>query len=619
MVQKQFVKIKALIREEEFKEALKQLDILKWNENDPQAFYQLQTLKGKIYIKMEEQEKCFQLTQQLLFDSDELRPREIIQILNLKAEAQQDLGQYQEALETIKEAEKLFKKIKEKDELKEEIQAKILSLKGLIYLKKGGFEKAHAFLEKSLELYQKINDKEELSSVLNYLGGISLHKGELDEALDYFQQSLKIRRKLGSKTLISGSLNNIAVIYYYKSELDKALECLLEALTLAKEMKKNYSIGNAYNNIGNVHLKKGELNQALESYKKALKSFKQLDSKDGMAINSINIGIVYERKGEFEEALKFLEWSLEIFQEIGNTRYMADALQSIGAIHQKKGKLKQAVKTFKKALTLQNEIENTIVASYTMLQLLNVEIERGEIEEAKKYLEEIKGIQIEEENKEIELYCSLGEAMILKEEKMEQELSFKSLHRQMKNIVEAKRKFESIVNKEEIVDYELTVEAINHLCELDILEASTFGSKKPLERVYRLTEKLVAIAKKQNSYSLLAKTFLLQAHLVALDSKTKQAKDLLRKAEQIADEKGYDRLAIVIVNELKRLEGEVFEAFNEKEVNFLERLGKLQLQGLMTSIRQKRVEFYSGNAAQQPTISALENFSKELRNRNIKW
>jgi hypothetical protein len=111
----------------------------------------------------------------------------------------------------------------------------------------------------------------------------------------------------------------------------------------------------------------------------------------------------------------------------------------------------------------------------------------------------------------------------------------------------------------------------------------------------------------------------LQAHLVALDSKTRQAKDLLRKAEQIADEKGYDRLAIVIVNEQKRLEGEIFVAINEEDINFLERLGKLQLQGLMTSIRKKRVEFYSGETAQQPTISALEDFSNQLRNRNIKW
>lgn len=621
MTEKKFEKINQLIQEERLEEALRQVESLEKKEIDRPAFFQLQILKCSILIKMEQHEQCIQIVQQILQNSNQLEKLERIQLFNKKAEAQNSLANYQEALETINQSIQLLTKMtEEKNVQKLECEAKANFLKGAIFLAMGSFDKALDYTNESLELYQKLAAPEELSNVLNSLGAISIHKGELDRALEFFMKSLKLRRELGIKTLISSSLNNISIVYYYKLELDKMLEHLKEALALSQEMGNKYGIGNAYTNMGNVYLKKGELDQALDYYKKGLKSYQELNSKERTAINSINIGIIYEKKGEFDEALKYLEWSYKTFKEIGNSRYMADALQSMGSIYQIKGDLKKAIQTFKQALALQQEIGNKIVASHTLTQLLAAQIEIGNIIEAKECLEELQSIQKSEENKGIDLRCRLARAMLLKEAKTGGKLSFKRLYEKLNKIVTAIDLLEEIVNEEETINYELTVEAIFNLCELRIFEASSLGNKKSLKQVYDLTKQLVAIGEEQNSYSLLAKTYLLQAHLVALEANISQAQELLKKAEQIAAEKGYDRLAIVIVNEQKRLSGEVFNSFIEEDISFLDRLGKIQLQGLITSIRQNRLEFYAGQQpTKQPTISELTEFSKQLQQRNVQW
>ena len=136
----------------------------------------------------------------------------------------------------------------------------------------------------------------------------------------------------------------------------------------------------------------------------------------------------------------------------------------------------------------------------------------------------------------------------------------------------------------------------------------------------QLTSRLEAIGKEQNAPSLLAKTYLFQAHLDLLKGKEKQGEALLKQAQTIAEEKGYDPLAKVIRREQERLAGILPEWEKEgKEPSFLERMNKLQLEGLVVALRENRIEAFTGKLTTKPTMSELFSFAETLKERKVDW
>ena len=153
-----------------------------------------------------------------------------------------------------------------------------------------------------------------------------------------------------------------------------------------------------------------------------------------------------------------------------------------------------------------------------------------------------------------------------------------------------------------------------------MVELRALGQKEKLREITLLNNKLEAIGKEQNLFALLAKTYLFQAHLALLQGDEKRGKALLKQAQTIAQEKGYEKLAAVITKEQQRLDGVLPDWGKEGEkLSLLERMNKLQLEGLVVSLRQNRVEFFTGKPAAKPTLSELLSFTENLKERQISW
>ncbi|MFW9993486.1 MAG: hypothetical protein ACFFD4_15690, partial [Candidatus Odinarchaeota archaeon] len=111
-----------------------------------------------------------------------------------------------------------------------------------------------------------------------------------------------------------------------------------------------------------------------------------------------------------------------------------------------------------------------------------------------------------------------------------------------------------------------------------------------------------------------------EAKLKLLDADIEQARSLLIQAQSIAMEKGLDRLALVIKNEMKKLEDKLPEWLLENS-SFIDRLGRINLEGLIVSMRQNRVENF-GLVEQQPVSPSMQDlkaFVDELGKRKISW
>ena len=540
-------------------------------------------------------EQVIEITEEIIKELEELeehvgqrgesaRKRIRIDALIEQVRALQRRGKLDEGLEKVEEGIRFIEELEEREETEEkhkdkERKANLLNNEGNIYLDKGELDQALDTYEKSLEIREEMGNKLDIAGSLNNIGLIYLRKGELDKAMEYHKKSLVIKKELGNKRDIAGSLNNIGVIYLKKGELAPALEYYEKTLTIFRELGDKRLIALLLNNIGVIYLQKGELNHALEYIEKSLTIRETLGPQQEIADSLNNIGIIYRLKGELAQALDYYEKTLAIRKEVGNKQLIACSLQNIGELYQEMGELETALDLLKQSLVMYKEIGNNLFIAYLLFRLIDVTIDI-DIKEAREYLSEMQLINEEEENKLVDLYTRLAEALVLKTSK-----------RRM-NLTKAEEILEEIVEEaeKEMIEHQLTVKALVNLSELLLDELLSTGEEEILEEVEGKVDKLMEVAKKQQSYSLITESYLLKAQLALVRLNLKDARSLLSQAQLIAEEKGLEKLARKISSEHDQLLEQLdqWEELIAKDASITERVKVANLEELVRWMARKR-------------------------------
>ena len=142
-------------------------------------------------------------------------------------------------------------------------------------------------------------------------------------------------------------------------------------------------------------------------------------------------------------------------------------------------------------------------------------------------------------------------------------------------------------------DFELILKTLINLCELLLTELRMTNDLEVLEEVNPLIARLLDIAEKTDSYSILCETYLLQAKLSLLMFDTKKSQRFLTQAQERAERFGLKLLAIKISNEhddlLKQLN--MWENLKESTSSLKERMEYSRLNEQMENmVRQRAVE-----------------------------
>ena len=151
------------------------------------------------------------------------------------------------------------------------------------------------------------------------------------------------------------------------------------------------------------------------------------------------------------------------------------------------------------------------------------------------------------------------------------------------------------------------------------------GNEEILLEIKTLTEKLLTIAKAQNSYSLLAQIYILQSKLALIELNTSKAQQLLSQAQVIAEEKGLQRLAMRISNEHDKLLGQLttWENLIEKNASLQERLELVEMEDFLTSLVNKKAMDLSNTQPEIPIVfliileSGISIYSKTFQTENV--
>ncbi len=567
-----------LILKGQLKTALSEVEDLEKKIKKKEEIVTVKLLKIKILIKLGNLEGALGLADQAL---KEIKKANIIlqmvDAIILRTEALWRLGNYSESFDMVEKGERLLDRIPQAQERLQREASLIYNKANILFLK-GDVEEALKFGQEGINLQQnEIGNDHSIAEFCTFLGVIYWNQGRFDRALAQYRQSFIIFEKLKDRRGIGINLSNIGSVYQERGNLDLALEYKQNALQILEEVGDQRNFALTLQNIGEIYTSKGDLTLAFEYAQRSLAIFEELGSKLSVAENLIFIGDIFKTKGDLDSALEFYERSLDLYQEMG--RPGALPLASIGEIFHAQEKYKLALENYKQSLDSFEKMGYEPLETRTLYyNLIRLSIDTNALDQAKEYIQRIQKINEKEDNIVLSQICRVAEALLLKTSK------------RITNIAKAQKLLQQVA-EEKIIFFELTVDAVLNLCDLLLAELRTFGNEEILSEVKSWSNKLLELAQKQHSFSLLAETYLLQSRLALLELDIEQAQILLDKAKNLADKNDLQQLHTKIMDEQFFLheQSSKWERLTGQKLSIKDRINLIQLEDLLDRMIHKRI------------------------------
>ena len=485
----------------------------------------------------------------------------------LQTRATLELGDIDTSLNLIETGDEILLKIEgEMAKLARRKESHLYYLKARTLIRKADYDNALDLAQKALIITREYQNLYEIAKCLNLLGIIYNAKGNYQGANECFEEALKAFSKLDNKKETSKLFNNLGLNSWRIGNLGEALIYFKKCLALSEILDLYPQIAVSHLNIGLIYVNQGELSLALRCFQKCLVISEELNNKRVLSLCLNNMGLIFHAKGEFKQALKYFQDSLALNQELDNKHDIAFCYNNIGEVHSSMGKYNEALEQIEKALFLFQEIGAVPDITLSLSNLVDLSLLLELQEKANLYLQQLKDLDIKEENKLISQRYRLANALVMKSS------------RRAKIKIKSSEILEKLI-KEEIIEHQLTIRAMFEYSELLIDELRAFGEEEVLYQIKLLIQRLDKIANKQNSYSLIIDTLILQAKLSMVEGKLNESQQYLDKAGQIADEKNIQQFASKVSGEKERLKEqyEKWEYLIQSNAPFGSRLEEAQV------------------------------------------
>jgi len=492
-------------------------------------------------------------------------------------------------------------------------------------------------LEKGMQIWietEKICEKNNLylnqiSTLIN-IRTVYTTRGELDLALETSQKIVNIVKKLGNKIAIGAYLSSLAWAYFAKNDYKKFYEITNERLTILKETELKPLVAEAYNDLGFYYSIIGEYDDALDNYERSIAIYKESKRENSVAFVQQNIGNVYYLEGDFEKASELYDQAYTVLKENqpqgwyeilsdlaslstqnGDLDRALDYLDQLNTIHKgfqnqfgisevltkqslvfwQKGMQEQALSYMKDSLEIRQKIDNKNLIAVSLSYLIQFNIEINDLDAAKKYFESLELINKETKIKQVSQNCKFTEALILKTSS------------DLRDRLKAEVLFEHLI--EEDTSYPIRIQVFLHLCDLLILEMKETNDSKILEKINKHITELQILSEKNNSHILLVETLRLRAQLALIEFDIDNARTLLLKAQNIAQEHGFERLVLDLLKEQEKLTRLSIELRNLEKTSptISQRMSVIEISDTLSSVKRTSIT---------ETVKKEEEFSKKL-------
>ncbi|MDO9578361.1 MAG: sigma 54-interacting transcriptional regulator [Candidatus Cloacimonadales bacterium] len=233
------------------------------------------------------------------------------------------MGKYDESIEYLLNANKIFEQNKEILEMTENQKqmmryAESLESTGVNYCRLKQFDKGREYYLKVIKIYEKIDFLEGVAKVLNNLG-VSYSNEDSSKTLEYYHRALDIAEKINLTTHRAIYTSNIGGVYEDIKRFDKALEYYKQAYDIAIKTKIEKYLPYFLEYIGSIYLKKGEYEKAIDFIKQSLELSQKQQVQEQVKNCYQLLSEISEKKKDYKTALEYFQLYSAVKDKILNS------------------------------------------------------------------------------------------------------------------------------------------------------------------------------------------------------------------------------------------------------------------------------------------------------------
>jgi len=261
-------------------------------------------------------------------------------------------GAFEQSVLDWREAVKLYEKEKKSNK-----QRETLTLLAQAYQYIGQYNEALKSLKSALILAGKSGDQAQTAPVLASLGNLHIALGPPDKAFKYLNESLSMAKELGDFDLSATILNNLGNLFVTQKKYNEALGVYLESMTLAKKSNNGRLATRALTNAAMASMQNGQYKESKELLDRALDETRKLDLSHDKAYGLINIGLTYRHLcAHLSDQDRLSVLSSQAFNEalilsetIGDLRSLSYACGYLGTLSEDEKRYQEALRLTRRA------------------------------------------------------------------------------------------------------------------------------------------------------------------------------------------------------------------------------------------------------------------------------
>ncbi|WP_222983735.1 tetratricopeptide repeat protein [Flagellimonas meishanensis] len=241
----------------------------------------------------------------------------LIDNLQRKATIYMDIGDYEMAMRETLKAAKIADTLSPPD-----LKRKAISVAdiGRIEMLRGNYNKALEPIKQALDIFRKLKDDQWLATLYVEIGNVYWYMEKYDESYKNYNNSLEISRKMNRDDFIASNLNNLALVSMERKQYDKAITHLLEANRLQKRVGSVNNKINNHNNLGAAYFEIGNYKNSIAYHSIAIKLADSIRAIDVLRDGYFGRSLAFEGLGDFKNALSDQRNYQKVNDSVFNTR-----------------------------------------------------------------------------------------------------------------------------------------------------------------------------------------------------------------------------------------------------------------------------------------------------------
>ncbi len=455
------------------------------------------------------------------------------------------------------------------------------------------------YIEVIMRIAKDMNENYYYTELLNELCWSFTYRDCFDNALESAEKLLPLAKELESQDLVMRSLAYLRHNYSEKGFHDLSLKYGYQYLELAKNVKSKYRLWHAYINLSFAYCYSGDLINSMKFLNLARTHEKDLNYKNYKGWRMLVRGQISYYEGDLHKAYEQLEDVLKVFQNSTQYYPLGFGYSMMGSISYQLGKYDDAIEFYKEGLKFREKHESEVRVALTYLRLISIYAIKRDKVSLKICLTELNKLKKKSNNRILDNINEAGKAI--------------NLRYVSDQIEQSKEIFENIIMSKSML-FATTEKSYLYICDILFEEVKRSKDINLLVELNSYIKNLIDIAEKNQAYLLLIELYFLQSKLSTLEFKTDTSLSLLERAQEVAKQKGLNRLEIYLSNEhdvlLEQLD--TWERVSNYLPTLEERFEATHIEEILSKMLLNRVNYIEASIEDEKPISFLvfdENYS----------